>query len=82
MQNSGLATSLAGTVFPDLALATVPGALFSVWHNISGSIVANLMAAAPRRRLRRRSRLPPPLRRPPQPLPEFPEKYLWRALNL
>ena len=46
MQNSGLATSLAGTVFPDLALATVPGALFSVWHNISGSIVANLMAAA------------------------------------
>ena len=45
MQNSGLATSLAGTVFPDLALATVPGALFSVWHNISGSIVANLMAA-------------------------------------
>ena len=46
MQNSGLATSLAGTVFPDLALATVPGALFSVWHNISGSIVANIMAAA------------------------------------
>lgn len=46
MQNSGLATSLAGTVFPDMALATVPGALFSVWHNISGSIVANLMAAA------------------------------------
>ncbi|MCI6640575.1 MAG: bile acid:sodium symporter family protein [Pygmaiobacter massiliensis] len=45
MQNSGLATSLAGTVFPDLALATVPGALFSVWHNISGSIVANLMAS-------------------------------------
>ncbi len=45
MQNSGLATSLAATVFPQLALATVPGALFSVWHNISGSIVANLMAA-------------------------------------
>ena len=40
MQNSGLATSLAGTVFPDLALATFPGALFSVWHNISGSIVS------------------------------------------
>lgn len=42
MQNSGLATSLAKTVFPDLALATVPGAVFSVWHNISGSILANI----------------------------------------
>lgn len=42
MQNSGLATSLAGTAFPDLALATVPGAIFSVWHNISGAILANI----------------------------------------
>lgn len=42
MQNSGLATSLAGTAFPDLAMATVPGAIFSVWHNISGAILANL----------------------------------------
>ena len=40
MQNSGLATSLAGTAFSDLAMATVPGALFSVWHNISGAILA------------------------------------------
>lgn len=30
MQNSGLATSLANTAFPSLALATVPGAIFSV----------------------------------------------------
>ncbi len=42
MQNSGLATSLAGTAFPELAMATVPGALFSVWHNISGAILANI----------------------------------------
>ncbi len=42
MQNSGLATSLAGTAFPDLAMATVPGAIFSVWHNISGAVLANL----------------------------------------
>ncbi len=42
MQNSGLATSLAGTVFPQLAMATVPGAIFSVWHNISGAILAGL----------------------------------------
>lgn len=42
MQNSGLATSLAGSAFPDLAMATVPGAIFSVWHNISGAILANI----------------------------------------
>ncbi len=44
MQNSGLATSLATTAFPSLALATVPGVVFSVWHNLSGAIVANIMA--------------------------------------
>ena len=43
MQNSGLATSLAGTAFPDLTLATVPGAIFSVWHNISGAILAGIL---------------------------------------
>ena len=43
MQNSGLATSLAGTAFPGLAMATVPGAIFSVWHNISGAILANIL---------------------------------------
>ncbi len=42
MQNSGLATSLAGTAFQGLAMATVPGAIFSVWHNISGAILANV----------------------------------------
>lgn len=43
MQNSGLATSLAGTAFPNLAMATVPGAIFSVWHNISGAVLANIL---------------------------------------
>lgn len=42
MQNSGLATALAGSAFPSLAMATVPGAIFSVWHNISGAILANI----------------------------------------
>ena len=42
MQNSGLATSLAGSTFPDLAMATVPGAIFSVWHNISGALLASV----------------------------------------
>ena len=42
MQNSGLATSLAATSFSTLAMATVPGAIFSVWHNISGAILAEI----------------------------------------
>ena len=41
MQNSGLATTLAASAFPNLAMATVPGAIFSVWHNISGAILAS-----------------------------------------
>ena len=42
MQNSGLAVSLAKTAFPDLAMATVPGAIFSVWHNIAGTFLASV----------------------------------------
>ena len=44
MQNAGLASSLASTHFAYMALAAVPGAIGSVWHCISGSIVANIMA--------------------------------------
>lgn len=44
MQNSGLATSLAATHFAQYPLATIPGAVFSVWHNISGAVVANIYA--------------------------------------
>uniref|UniRef100_UPI003898E423 bile acid:sodium symporter family protein n=1 Tax=Fusobacterium simiae TaxID=855 RepID=UPI003898E423 len=40
MQNSGLAVSLATLNFIANPLATLPGAIFSVWHNISGSIFA------------------------------------------
>ncbi|WP_407440447.1 bile acid:sodium symporter family protein [Fibrobacter sp.] len=43
MQNSGLATSLAASAFPSLAMATVPGAIFSVWHNISGAVLAGFL---------------------------------------
>ena len=42
MQNSGLASSLATLHFAAYPLATIPGALFSVWHNISGAIVARI----------------------------------------
>lgn len=42
MQNSGLAVSLATVNFALYPLATLPGAIFSVWHNISGSIFASI----------------------------------------
>jgi len=38
MQNSGLAVALAVKYFA--AAAALPGALFSVWHNLSGSLLA------------------------------------------
>ena len=45
MQNSGLASSLATLHFAAYPMATIPGAVFSVWHNISGAIVARLYSS-------------------------------------
>ncbi|MGF0118182.1 bile acid:sodium symporter family protein [Promicromonospora sp. Marseille-Q5078] len=45
MQNSGLAASLATTYFSPAA--ALPAALFSVWHNVSGSILASYWARRP-----------------------------------
>jgi BASS family bile acid:Na+ symporter len=45
MQNSGLASSLATLHFATYPMATIPGAIFSVWHNISGAIVARIFAS-------------------------------------
>lgn len=42
MQNSGLAASLGLAHFSPIA--AVPGAIFSVWHNISGPLLANWWA--------------------------------------
>jgi BASS family bile acid:Na+ symporter len=42
MQNSGLASSLATIHFAIYPQATIPGAIFSVWHNLSGAAVAYL----------------------------------------
>ena len=42
MQNSGLASSLATIHFAAYPLATIPGAIFSVWHNLSGAAIAYL----------------------------------------
>ena len=40
MQNSGLAVALAVKYFS--ATAALPGALFSIWHNLSGSLLAGI----------------------------------------
>ncbi|WP_432644469.1 bile acid:sodium symporter family protein [Methanobrevibacter sp.] len=42
-QNSGLSTGLAKTHFPNLTAATVPGALYSIWQNFAGSIMAYVL---------------------------------------
>lgn len=42
MQNSGLASSLANIHFAIYPLATIPGAIFSVWHNLSGALAAKM----------------------------------------
>ncbi|OLP45070.1 bile acid:sodium symporter family protein [Rhizobium oryziradicis] len=42
MQNSGLGAALANAYFSPVA--AVPSAIFSVWHNISGAILANYFA--------------------------------------
>ncbi|MHB0776229.1 bile acid:sodium symporter family protein [Halomonas sp. WWR20] len=45
MQNSGLAVALASQFFT--ATAALPGALFSVWHNVSGSLLAGYWKRRP-----------------------------------
>ncbi|MFI7100220.1 bile acid:sodium symporter family protein [Streptomyces sp. NPDC050161] len=47
MQNSGLAASLATAHFSPAA--ALPAAVFSVWHNVSGAVVAAWMARSARR---------------------------------
>jgi BASS family bile acid:Na+ symporter len=47
MQNSGLAAALATTHFSPAA--ALPGALFSVWHNLSGAALASWWARRPPR---------------------------------
>ncbi len=43
MQNSGLGAALANAHFSPVA--AVPSAIFSVWHNISGALIANYYAS-------------------------------------
>ena len=44
MQNSGLGAALAKAHFAMMPLVAVPSAIFSVWHNISGSLLASYWA--------------------------------------
>jgi BASS family bile acid:Na+ symporter len=48
MQNSGLAVALAMAHFNPVA--AIPGAIFSVWHNISGPILATFWTRGDDRR--------------------------------
>jgi BASS family bile acid:Na+ symporter len=47
MQNSGLGVALALKYYTPMA--GLPGALFSIWHNISGSALASYWSAKERR---------------------------------
>lgn len=51
MQNSGLAAGLAAQYMSPLA--ALPGAIFSVWHNLSGALLAALCRAADKRAAQR-----------------------------
>lgn len=48
MQNSGLAAALGKMYFSPLA--ALPGAVFSVWHNISGSLLAGFWSSRSQRK--------------------------------
>ena len=50
MQNSGLGAALASAQFAASPLTALPSALFSVWHNISGALLANICVWADARR--------------------------------
>ena len=45
MQNSGLGVVLAHQYFS--TLAALPGAVFSIWHNLSGSLLASWWSRSP-----------------------------------
>lgn len=43
MKNSGLAASLAAESFPMFYMATIPGAIYSIWQNIWGIILLRII---------------------------------------
>lgn len=55
MQNSGLAAGLAARYMEPAS--ALPGAVFSVWHNLSGALLAAACRSVDRRAMRRESRV-------------------------
>jgi BASS family bile acid:Na+ symporter len=47
LQNSGLATSLAKIHFGAMPEAMIPAAIFSIWHNVSGALLAGYWSGKP-----------------------------------
>jgi BASS family bile acid:Na+ symporter len=47
LQNSGLAVSLAKLHFASTPEAMIPAAIFSIWHNISGALLAGYWSGRP-----------------------------------
>lgn len=45
MQNSGLGVTLVAIHFAASPITAVPSAIFSLWHNISGPVLATYWAA-------------------------------------
>lgn len=52
MQNSGLGATLANSFFAVNPITALPSAVFSLWHNISGALLANLCVRADAKRAR------------------------------
>lgn len=51
VQNAGLATGLSTKFFPNSAESAVVAAVATIWHSVSGSVLANLFSWWDRRRL-------------------------------
>ena len=51
MKNSGLAASLAAESFPLLIMATIPGAIYSIWQNIWGVVLLHIIKKLKKRKI-------------------------------
>lgn len=51
MKNSGLAASLVAEGFPSLPMATIPGAIQSIWQNIWGILLLRIIRELKKRNI-------------------------------
>jgi BASS family bile acid:Na+ symporter len=56
MQNSGMATTLAVTAYPGMAMTAVPAAVFSVWQYVSGAVLAGIFRKISKKSKKSRSK--------------------------